>query len=499
MDTNAESMNNIAKSVNQDIVINTGTKESIKKKFNVSEDLLPIPKEERTWGTGNYGSLWMGSIHNIPSYMTIGGFFALGLSVYQVFGVIMASSVVLAAMLILNGKMGVKYGTSFSMALRASYGSKGSVLPGFLRGCIAAIMWFAFQTFAGSQAVTILIAKIWPGYLEIGQGIDILGIGVPGLISFLIFWACNVALIFGGMNALGKFTKILSVLVYVVFIGMAIWAINLAGGLSPILDYTPKPMSGNSIVVLLGCMTAILATWAAPIVSVSDMGREAKSTKDYTVGNVVGIVLPFLLFAVASITILIGSEVAFGTSIWNVVDVIQKFDSTFAIAVAVLTLCLTTLSVNVVGNIIPAGYQLAALFPKKLNFKRGGLVVAAIGVLVMPWKLAENSTSIFTFLNLIGGLLGPVTGVMLADYFMIKKKKIDLDALYSGKGIYEYSKGYNVPAFVVTIIAAVVSLIGQFVPVFKPIYDMSWIVGTGLAFLLYFLWMKGKAGNKTLN
>lgn len=471
-------------------------KENLRKQYNVAEDLLPMSKQDRKWGIGNYGTLWMGSIHNIPSYMTIGGFFALGLSVYQVFGVIMASSIILAAMLILNGKMGMKYGIPFAMSLKVSYGSKGSVLPGFLRGCVAAIMWFAFQTFAGSEAVTILIAKIWPGYLEIGQGISILGIGIPGLISFFIFWACNVALIFGGMNALGKFTKVLSVLVYVVFIGMAIWAINLAGGIAPILNYTPKPMSGNTILVLLACMTAILSTWAAPIVSVSDMGREAKSSKDYTIGNVIGIVVPFLLFAVASITILIGSEVAFGTSIWNVVSVIEKFDSTFAIAVAVLTLCLTTLSVNVVGNIIPAGYQLSALFPKKLNFKKGGLVVAVIGIVVMPWKLAENSTSIFTFLNLIGGLLGPVTGVMLADYFMIKKSKIDIDALYSGKGSYEYNKGYNVPAFVVTIIAAVVSLIGQFVPVFKPIYDMSWIVGTGLAFILYFLWMKGKSGNK---
>lgn len=499
MNNGTEIVNEITRPQDQDIIIDKNTKENLMKKFNVSEDILPIPKEERTWGVGNYGTLWMGSIHNIPSYMTIGGFFALGLSVSQVFGVIMASSVVLALMLILNGKLGVKYGTPFSMALRISYGGKGSVLPGFLRGCIAAIMWFAFQTFAGSQAVTILIAKIWPDYMNIGEGISFLGLGVPGLISFLLFWACNVALIFGGMNALGKFTKYLSVLVYVVFIGMAIWAINLAGGISPILAYTPKPMSGNTIMVLLACMTAILATWAAPIVSVSDMGREAKSSKNYTTGNIIGIVLPFILFAVASITILIGSEVAFGTSIWNVVDVIQKFDSTFAIAVAVLTLCLTTLSVNVVGNIIPAGYQLTSLFPKKLNFKKGGLIVAVIGIVVMPWKLAENSTSIFTFLNLIGGLLGPVTGVMLADYFAIKRQKIDLDSLYSGKGIYEYSKGYNIPAFVVTIIAAVVSLIGQVVPVFKPIYDISWIVGTGLAFIMYFLWMKGKQNKVASN
>lgn len=461
-----------------------------KEKIKVVDDLLPIQLEQRTWGISNYSTLWLGSVHNIPSYMTVGGFFALGLSVYQVFGVIMLSAFILSAVIILNGKIGTKYGIPFSMALKSSYGSKGAILPGFLRGCVVAIMWFGFQTFAGSEALTILISKFYPNFLNIGNGLTFLGIGIPQFISFMMFWAFNIMLIFGGMDAIGKFTKILSPLVYIVFGGMAIWSIKLAGGIKIILEYQNTGINGNTIAVIIACISSILAGWSAPIVSISDISRNAKSQKCQVIGNIIGIIAPFILYAFASIAIIVGSEIAFGTPIWNVVNVIEKFDSTFAIGISVLTLCLTTLSVNVVGNIIPAGYQLTALFPKKLNIKTGALIAGLIAIVIMPWKLAENSTSIFNFLNMIGALLGPISGVMIADYFIIKKQNIDIKSLYENSKKYEYNKGYNIPAFVATIISGIISLMGQVVGFMKPIYDASWIFGIGLGFIIYLILMK---------
>ena len=288
------------------------------------------------------------------------------------------------------------------------------------------------------------------------------------------------------MGFLGKFTNILSPLVYIVFGGMAIWAINLAGGIGPILAYTGSGVEGNKIIIFFAAVTAVIAAWAAPIVNVSDFTKLAKSTKTQAIGQTVGLVVAYLLFAIASISIIVGSEIAFGTPIWNVLDVVARFDRTFAIAISVLTLCLTTLSVNVTGNIVPAGYQLASLFPKKLTFKSGAIIAAIIGILTMPWKLMESATSVFTFLNIVGGILAPVTGIMLAHYFIIAKKNIDLNALYDAKkGRYHYKKGFNVNAIVTTIIAGVVCLIGNVVPFFKPLYDMSWFVGIIIAFILY--------------
>lgn len=457
------------------------------KKAGFSEDILPTKPEDRSWNVGNYASIWMGSVHNIPNYIAIGGLFALGMSVGQVFAVIMSASIIIATVMVLNGHAGSKYGLPFAMLVRSSFGKKGAMFPGVLRGVIAAIMWFGFQTYAGSQALSILIGKLWPTYLTLGGDWNLLGLSLPGLISFLLFWLLNVALIYGGMGFLGKFTNILSPLVYIVFGGMAIWAIKLAGGIGPILAYTGAGVSGNKVIVFLAAITALIAAWAAPIVNVSDFTRLARNTKAQAVGQTLGLVVTYLLFAIASISIIVGSEIAFGTPIWNILDVVARFDSSFAIAISVLTLCLTTLSVNVTGNIVPAGYQLASLFPKKLTFKSGASIAAVIGILVMPWKLMENATSIFTFLNIVGGLLAPITGVMLAHYFVVSKREIDLGELYSDNGRYNYKNGFNVNALITATVAGVLSLIGNFVPFFKPLYDISWIVGVVFAFILYSL------------
>ncbi|WP_409272147.1 allantoin permease [Neobacillus sp. SCS-31] len=454
-------------------------------KAGFSEDILPTKLEDKNWNVGNYTSIWMGSVHNIPNYIAIGGLFAIGMSVGQVFAVIMTASIILAAAMVLNGHAGSKYGLPFSMLIRSSFGTRGAMIPGVLRGVIAAIMWFGFQTFAGSQALSILIGKLWRTYLTLGGDWNLLGLSLPGLISFLLFWLFNVALIFGGMGLVGKFANILSPLVYIVFGGMAIWAIKLAGGIGPILAYTGAGVSGNKVIVFFAAVTAIIAAWAAPIVNVSDFTRLARSTKDQAIGQTVGLVVTYLLFAIASISIIVGSEIAFGTPIWNVLDVVARFDSTFAIAISVLTLCLTTLSVNVTGNIVPAGYQLASLFPKKLTFKSGAMIAAVIGILVMPWKLMENATSIFTFLNIVGGLLAPIAGVMLAHYFVVSKTEIELGELYSKDGKYNYKNGFNVNALITATIAGVLCLIGNFVPLLKPLYEISWFVGVISAFIIY--------------
>ncbi len=467
------------------------------KKAGFSEDVLPSEDKDRTWNIGNFATVWMGSVHNIPNYIAIGGLFAIGLSVGQVFGAIMAASIILSLVLVFNGHAGSKYGLPFAMLLRSSYGNKGSMIPGVLRGVIAAIMWFGFQTYAGSQALSILIGKMWPSYLALGGDWNFFGLTLPALISFLLFWAFNVALIYGGMDFLGKFTNILSPLVYIVFGGMAIWAINLAGGIGPILNYTGEGIHGNTFVIFIGAITAVIAAWAAPMVSVSDFTRLSRSTKQQAIGQPLGIIVTYLLFAVASISIIVGSEIAFGTPIWNVLDVVARFDGAFAIGISVLTLCLTTLSVNVTGNIVPAGYQLASLFPKKLTFKSGATIAAIIGILVMPWKLMENSTSIFAFLNIVAGLLAPITGVMLAQYFMISKTEIDLKELYSHNGKYNYRNGFNVNAIVTTIVAGVLALIGMFVPFFDALYQMSWFVGIISAFILYTILERSRLKKKS--
>lgn len=454
-----------------------------------NEDLLPKSQDKRNMGAGNYFTLWMGSIHNIPNYAAVGGFLFLGLSPLNVMVAVFLSAFFVSAFMSLNGVVGSKYGIPFAMHLRSAYGNLGAKLPGFLRGCVAAIAWFGLQTYTGSLALLIMIGKIWPGFLNIGGNVKILGIGIPGLIAFTIFWILNVLVGIGGGGILNKFTAILSPLIYVVFGGMAIWAISAAGGLGPILAYhVAAKQHLNPVLVYFMIFSSVLAVWAAPGASVSDFTQNAKSTKAQVMGQTLGLSIGYLIFAFSSVVILIGGSIHYNIQEWNVLNIVERWDNFPAVIISMAVFLLTTISTNATGNIIPAGYQLTALFPKKLNYKSGVIIASIISFLIMPWKLMENADSIYVFLNAIGAVLGPVAGVMIANYFFIHKQHENLDTLYmdlntNNKEVLYH--GINREAYIATIIALLFSLSGQFIPALGVISDVSWFVGFGSAFLLY--------------
>lgn len=452
-----------------------------------SEELNPTKPEERNLRFGHFFSLWMGAVHNIPSYLTVGGFFAMGLSVFEVLAIILISAIILAGLLILNGHAGYKYGIPYSILLRSSFGEKGSLFPGILRGVIASILWFGLQTYAGSVAISILIGKIWPSYITIGGDLSFLGLNMHSWCSFILFWMIHVFFIFGGIQALGYLTKFIAPLIFIVFGGMSIWFTQLAGGVDSILRYEAKGVEGNRLFIMLTCISAILATWVAPILSVSDFTRYSRTFKGMFLGQLLGILTTYILFAIASISIIIGSELAFGAPIWNILEVIERFDFLAAIILSLLTVCLSTLSVNITGNLIPAGNQLSALFPKYLTFIKAGLLTSILGCLIMPWKLMENATSIFAFLNIIGGLLSPVIGVMVANYFLINKSKLDVAEIYHGS---VKKNAVSIPAIVSILLAGMISLAGNYVPSLSPLYSISWFTGIFTAMLLYISIMK---------
>lgn len=462
----------------------TQTNQEPSRLSSINIDLLPTGSESRTWNFSHYFSVWMGSVHNIPSYVTIGGFFALGLSTGQVFMVISCAALLVAALLVLNGHAGNKYGIPFSILLRASYGGKGAILPGVFRGIVAGIMWFGLQTYAGSIAVSIFIGTFFPGYLTLGGDFLFLGLSLSSLLSFLLFWLINLVFIFADVNTLGKLTKSVTVLVFIVFGGMSIWSVQLAGGIEPILAFEPSGDGNVNLFLLISCVSAIVATWVAPILSVSDITRYSRSKRAHAGGQFIGILATYLLFAIASISIIIGSEIAFGVPVWNVLEVVEKFDSVFAVILSLTTLALATLSVNIVGNVIPAANQLTSLFPSKLNFKKSALVVATLGVMLLPWKLMENSTSIFTFLNMVGAILSPVIGVMLTHYYFISKKMIDMDAVYGIPGKHPVAS-FQVPALLATLLAGGLSLLGSKVAALEVFYTISSLLGILVSAGLY--------------
>lgn len=465
------------------------------KERGYNDDLLPKGPEQRNMGIKNYFTLWMGSIHNIPNYTAVGGFIFLGLSPINVIFALIISSIFVAAFMVFNGVAGSKYGIPFAMHLRSTYGNLGAKLPGFLRGCVAAIAWFGLQTYTGALALVILIGKFWPGFLELGGQTKILGIGIPQLIAFTLFWILNVLIGIGGGGILNKFTAILSPMIYVVIIGLTIWAIRAAGGLGPIMAYNISGVTRdvNPIFAYFMIANAVVAVWAAPGASVSDFTQNSKSTRDQMVGQSLSLLVGYIIFAFSSVVILIGGSIYFGIQEWNILNIIDRLDNFAVVVLAMAVFLLATISTNATGNIIPAGYQLTALFPKKITYRKGVLIASVISFMIMPWKLMENADSIFIFLNSIGAVLGPVAGVMIANYYFIHHQKIDLDALYMDDTTKNESNlyyGLNKEAYIATIIALIISLSGQFIPALKVVSDISWFVGFLSAFAVYLVLKK---------
>lgn len=470
--------------------------ETFRQRGYLNEDILPKTYEKRNMGALNYFTLWMGSIHNIPNYAAVVGYLLLGLSPINVIVAVTLSGLAVALFMAINGRAGAKYGIPFAMHLRSAYGSAGAKLPGFLRGGVAAIAWFGVQTYTGAAALTILIGKLWPGYLALGGGAIILGISVPELISFAIFWLANMAIGLGGGGILNKFTAVLSPIIYVVFGGMTIWALNVGGGIGNILAYDmAENVSINPVFGYLVVIASVLAVWAAPGVSVSDFTQNAKSQKDQTWGQIASLLIGYLIFAIMAVIIIIGGTIHFGapTSGNGVLDFINQWDSLPAILVTTLVFLMTTISTNATGNIIPAGYQLAALFPKSIDYRKGVIIAGIISFVIMPWNFMGDGGAILTFLNGIGALLGPVAGVMVAQYYFVNKQELDLDQLYydtnapNKDNIYT---GVNKLAYIATIVGLTLSLAGQFIPALSVLSDMAWIAGFVSAFVIYYLLTK---------
>ena len=393
--------------------------------------------------------------------------------------------------MVLNGAAGTKYGVPFSILLKASYGERGALLPGFFRGIIGAIMWYGLQTFAGSLALLILIGKLVPSFLTLGGGFSFFGISLPGLIAFTIFWVLNLMIGLGGSSMLKKFTALLNPLIYIVFGGMTLWAVRAAGGIAPILNYVPSQTTSKpTLFLFLLIISSVLSVWAAPLASVSDFTRNAKSFKSQALGQSVGLIFSYAIFAFSSVTILVGSSIYYGVETWNVLDIISKWDNLFAISFSILVLLMTTISTNATGNIVPAGYQLASMFPNKIDYKKGVVIASVISFLIMPWKLMENSDSIYLFLDIIGAIMGPIAGVMLAHYFIIEKQVLNLDELYEKNTLPLYPKGINANAFIATLIAVAVTLTAKFIPSLAFVSNISWIVSFLISFMLYTLLSK---------
>ncbi len=465
------------------------TAESGARSWLWNKDLAAVPQEKRTWGTYNYTALWVAMSVNIPTYMLASGMIAGGMNWKQaIFTVFLGNLLVLIPML-LNAHAGARYGIPFPVFARASFGVLGANVPAILRALVAC-GWFGIQTWIGGQAINAMMIALVPAWADYQLGV---------WLCFGLFWLLNVAVILRGIHTI-RFLQGISA-PFLLLIGLALlgWAWTQAGGFGPMLSAPSKFQTfGEFFRFFIPSLTAVVGFWATVALNIPDFTRYARSQRAQVMGQALGLPATMTFYSFIGVAVTSATVIIFGEALWDPVVVLSKLGHPLAVLVAMAALLVATLNVNVAANIVSPANDFSNLYPRRISFKMGGLITCVLGLVMQPWKLLEShGTYIFGWLVGYSSLLGPIAGVMIADYFVVRKKIIAVEDLYRRGGFYEFTRGTNWRAIAALGAGIGVALVGLVVPALRPLYDYAWFVGFGVAFLVYLALMRGAERQRT--
>ncbi len=451
-----------------------------------NQDLAPTQRVGRKWRSYNIFTLWANDVHSLGNYAFAISLFALGLGAWQILLAFLIGALLLFGLLSLSGFMGEKTGVPFPVMSRIAFGIYGAQIAAIVRGGVA-IVWFGIQTYLASVVLRVLLVAIFPSLDSLDSN-SILGLSTLGWISFVSLWIIQVIIVSYGMEMIRKYEAFAGPIILTSMLGIAIWIFIQAGG--SIALSTDQALSGGEMwreIFVGGALW--IAIYGTFVLNFCDFTRNAKTKSAITRGNFFGIPLNMLFFG-AIVVVLAGGQFKInGEIIESPADIVQTIPNTFLLVLACLALIMVTIAVNLMANFVAPIYALANLFPRKLNFKRAGLVSAVIGLVILPWNVYNNPTVIVYFLGGLGAILGPLFGVIMADYWLIRKTRVNVPALYSEAptGDYHYRGGFNMRAIWALIPAAIIAVIIAVVPAFHALAGFSWFIGAGLGLVFYLI------------
>jgi NCS1 family nucleobase:cation symporter-1 len=441
-----------------------------------NHDLAPVPVAKRNWTTYNYAALWISMAHCIPTYMLASGLMASGMNWWQALVTILLGNTIVLAPILLNSHPGTRYGIPFPVFARAAYGTLGSNLPAIMRALVAC-GWFGIQAWIGGEALFTLFTSLFPGWPTL------LGAGFGGhtgseWLSFLIFWGLNVFIIYRGMDLLRRVENWAAPFVLVMTAVLLVWAVRAANGLGPLLAQPGKLNTfAEFFPVFVPSLTAMIGFWATLSLNMPDFTRFGRSQREQMVGQIVALPTTMSMFAAMGVMITSATLIIYGETIWDPVKLVGKFDSPWVVAISMFTAVVATLAVNIAANTVSPANDFANALPRFISFKTGGLITGLLGIAIQPWKLMENPGRYMGWLVTYSGGLGSIAGVLIADYWLVRRKDLVLEDLYLPQGAYTYSGGVNWRAVVATLLGCALAWGGIWIPRLKPLYDYGWFVG----------------------
>jgi len=443
----------------------------------INNDLAPTTRAHRTWGTYNYIALWFSMSMEITTYQLASSLIAKGMDWKQAIGTVLLGNLIVLIPMLLNAHAGAKYGIPFPVFIRAPFGVRGANVPAILRALVAC-GWFGIQTWIGGTAIHSMLLVVWPSVASVEWAL---------WACFLGFWLLNMAVVWRGVESIRFLQGFGAPFMFVMAAALLIWVRIKAGSFGSMLSTPSKFHSWHEFLpVFFPTLTGMVGYWATLALNIPDFTRYSKSQGAQIVGQGFGLPVAMTLYTFVGIACTSASVVLFGEPIWNPIILISRFHQPVIAFIALVAILVATLNVNIGANVVSPSNDFSNLYPRLISYRTGGMVTGFLGLAMQPWKLlATPDAYIFGWLEGYSGLLGPVAGIMVCDYFFIRKTKLSLHSLYHREGIYHYSKGINPRAIVALVIGVVVALVGLFVPSIHFLYDYSWFVGFFLAGFVY--------------
>src|SRR5438067_10847920 len=464
-----------------------------------NKDLAPVPGDRRKWRVGSFAALWISMSACIPTYMLASSLIGGGMNWSQAIFTIFLGNLIVVIPMILNAHAGTCYGIPFPVFCRASFGTRGANVPALMRALVAC-GWFGIQTWIGGNAIYKITSVFVPSLGA--SSASAFGITLPQFFCFLLFWGINMLVVYKGIDCIRWLLNIKAPLLIVLGLLLLAWAYQNAGGWGPILSqpsaFDPgQPKAGQFYGFFFPALTGMIGFWATLSLNIPDFSRYARSQRDQIVGQALGLPLTMALYSFIGVAVTSATAIIYRHTIWDPVDVLTHFTNPVVLVVAMIALCIATLATNIAANVVSPANDFAHLAPKLISFRLGGLITGVVGVLIMPWKLvADPHGYIFTWLVAYSALLGPIGGIMIADYYILRRRQLHLAGLYRTDSEYRYTNGFSIVAIVALIVAILPNLPGFLVtvklvdpasvpPFFVRLYDYAWFVGFAIAFVVY--------------
>ena len=462
-------------------------------------DLAPVPAARRKWRLGSFAALWISMSACIPTYMLASSLIGGGMNWWQAILTIFLGNLIVLVPMVLNAHAGTRYGIPFPVYCRAAFGTKGANVPALLRAFVAC-GWFGIQTWIGGNAIYKILAVFVPSLA--GTPANPFGITFPQFLCFLFFWGVNMLVVYKGIDCIRWVLNIKAPLLIALGLLLLFWAYRHAGGFGPILSqpsaFAPgRPRSGQFFAFFFPALTGMIGFWATLSLNIPDFSRYAVSQRDQVLGQALGLPLTMALYSFIGVAVTSATTIIYGQTIWDPVDVLTRFDNPVVLVVAMIALCIATLATNIAANVVSPANDFAHLAPRRISFRLGGLITGVIGVLMMPWKLvADPNGYIFVWLIAYSALLGPIGGILIADYFIYRRRRLNLPALYQPDGEYRFTNGFSAVALLALLLGVLPSLPGFLVqvkllkaehvaPGLAGLYNYAWFVGFAIAFVAY--------------